>query len=123
MIRRPPRSTRTDTLFPYTTLFRSRFGVEEVDVVTGGFNAEFGHAQTGLVQILTREGTQAYHGNLRFTRGRIRQRSEEHTSVLQSLMRISYAVFCLKKNTSLNRTETDTAELRQLSTTTYTIYD
>src|SRR3546814_14820350 len=70
MIRRPPRSTRTDTLFPYTTLFRSAFAP---DGITG--------------QLETRERTVA----------RTWRRSEEHTSELQSLMRISYAVFCLKK--------------------------
>src|SRR3546814_6398605 len=68
MIRRPPRSTRTDTLFPYTTLFRSRRE----------------HWQ-GLVRACCAGGCP---GPLR---------SEEHTSELQSLMRISYAVFCLKK--------------------------
>src|SRR3546814_5419339 len=70
MIRRPPRSTRTDTLFPYTTLFRS-------------LDLDGGHA-------LGREVAQAGQG------GGV-ERSEEHTSELQSLMRISYAVFCLKK--------------------------
>src|SRR3546814_8401738 len=75
MIRRPPRSTRTDTLFPYTTLFRS-FGAESQNTVAKlkGF-AAIGH-------------------NRYATTG---ERSEEHTSELQSLMRISYAVFCLKK--------------------------
>src|SRR3546814_5178647 len=69
MIRRPPRSTRTDTLFPYTTLFRSR-------------RVDDWHAARvrRLARHLARPG-----------------RSEEHTSELQSLMRISYAVFCLKK--------------------------
>src|SRR3546814_14720761 len=70
MIRRPPRSTRTDTLFPYTTLFRSPLG-------TDGVGDEPGDELVGqLGEAL---------------------RSEEHTSELQSLMRISYAVFCLKK--------------------------
>src|SRR3546814_9983717 len=78
MIRRPPRSTRTDTLFPYTTLFRSntiyntsmRFGIiyDHIFAINQSVN---------------------YRNN----------RSEEHTSELQSLMRISYAVFCLKKKT------------------------
>src|SRR3546814_4981361 len=76
MIRRPPRSTRTDTLFPYTTRFRSGEILEDL-------------ADDALVGIL---------GDLRRGRGIApRQRSEEHTSELQSLMRISYAVFCLKK--------------------------
>src|SRR3546814_3153269 len=83
MIRRPPRSTRTDTLFPYTTLFRSDYlkGIQEfckknnslfiLDEIVTGFRFRFG-------------------------------RSEEHTSELQSLMRISYAVFCLKKKRRTN---------------------
>src|SRR3546814_1318050 len=77
MIRRPPRSTRTDTLFPYTTLFRS-------------YPA---HAQS-----LTRSSPK---GNYNVLRRRRTLRSEEHTSELQSLMRISYAVFCLKKQNAL----------------------
>src|SRR3546814_6130931 len=73
MRRRPPRSTRTDTLFPYTTLFRSLVRrIEDVD-----------HAQ----QCVRLQARSAFHAD----------RSEEHTSELQSLMRISYAVFCLKK--------------------------
>src|SRR3546814_2723741 len=78
MIRRPPRSTRTDTLFPYTTLFRSYspfFMVYYRDFVMQ-FNSILGRG--------SEEKTP-------------RERSEEHTSELQSLMRISYAVFCLKK--------------------------
>src|SRR3546814_2603418 len=75
MIRRPPRSTRTDTLFPYTTLFRS---------LLSGFAA-------GRRPRAAAEGIVARH------RPRALGRSEEHTSELQSLMRISYAVFCLKK--------------------------
>src|SRR3546814_3226115 len=79
MIRRPPRSTRTDTLFPYTTLFRSRAGrVGQADPMV---QRQAG-ARPHLHLIAFRDG----HG-----------RSEEHTSELQSLMRISYAVFCLKK--------------------------
>src|SRR3546814_1209838 len=76
MIRRPPRSTRTDTLFPYTTLFRSHLRL----------------GQGGMTAIAVVEG--------RSERGRRPARagrSEEHTSELQSLMRSSYAVFCLKK--------------------------
>src|SRR3546814_4577654 len=89
MIRRPPRSTRTDTLFPYTTLFRSLtkaacerfpqcFGVPKV--------IRQGHAAlvAGLLHVASEQNATSH-------------RSEEHTSELQSLMRISYAVFCLKK--------------------------
>src|SRR3546814_4674790 len=99
MIRRPPRSTRTDTLFPYTTLFRSlrrwrrqigsadrrRLAEIEFTLLQPG---DFGHALAG--------GVEAQY--LRLQLGKTtRKRSEEHTSELQSLMRISYAVFCLKK--------------------------
>src|SRR3546814_9153919 len=78
MIRRPPRSTRTDTLLPYTTLFRSR-----VD------HAVASHRPAGGPGVAA--GLRPSH------RHRPKHRSEEHTSELQSLMRISYAVFCLKK--------------------------
>src|SRR3546814_6971650 len=78
MIRRPPRSTRTDTLFPYTTLFRSILNR----------STEFASAKAANVKALM---AAAEAGRLAI------MRSEEHTSELQSLMRISYAVFCLKK--------------------------
>src|SRR3546814_7080759 len=90
MIRRPPRSTRTDTLFPYTTLFRSvRSSVAMRSALL-----------TRLVSLI-RENAQP------MTRRAYRsitmaRRSEEHTSELQSLMRISYAVFCLKKKKKSN---------------------
>src|SRR3546814_11188836 len=92
MIRRPPRSTRTDTLFPYTTLFRS----ERVPVYTGIWPDVRAAADQGC-----EGGTTKSLGRLKL-RGwrRCRMRSEEHTSELQSLMRISYAVFCLKKKTT-----------------------
>src|SRR3546814_2679744 len=94
MIRRPPRSTRTDTLFPYTTLFRSpgrklRLSAVAADVDRGRsvLHAKaIGHRecqpQVGMQELPSLD------------------RSEEHTSELQSLMRISYAVFCLKKKTT-----------------------
>src|SRR3546814_2099946 len=92
MIRRPPRSTRTDTLFPYTTLFRShRFGRGRRLVEHRGVRHR--HAgqvhDHGLVVEQRLEPALADFGLV--------GRSEEHTSELQSLMRISYAVFCLKK--------------------------
>src|SRR3546814_4647792 len=83
MIRRPPRSTRTDTLFPYTTLFRSRPCRKPPYPDPRGDRHR--HAERG--------GDQPVPESLA-------QRSEEHTSELQSLMRISYAVFCLKKKKS-----------------------
>src|SRR3546814_7704180 len=91
MIRRPPRSTRTDTLFPYTTLFRS-FLQPGTQQVAAGY-AIYG-PQTLLVLTI---GTGVYEFTLDREIGSWRMRSEEHTSELQSLMRISYAVFCLKK--------------------------
>src|SRR3546814_6635907 len=96
MIRRPPRSTRTDTPFPYTTLFRSglRSGVLAGNVERVGVDLLAADARAG-----NRRGDAAHH--LRRARhvepGATMRRSEEHTSELQSLMRISYAVFCLKK--------------------------
>src|SRR3546814_18309461 len=87
MIRRPPRSTRTDTLFPYTTLFRSRDRPGSVPGVRGQPRRDAGQHQPDRT---------ARRADLRQRRGRA-LRSEEHTSELQSLMRISYAVFCLKK--------------------------
>src|SRR3546814_4748270 len=81
MIRRPPRSTRTDTLFPYTTLFRSKCLSLRTSVI-------FCSHPFSLAQIRM---------NTDHLRYRKLERSEEHTSELQSLMRISYAVFCLKK--------------------------
>src|SRR3546814_1658678 len=84
MIRRPPRSTRTDTLFPYTTLFRSARGI---GFATATMLAEAG-SRVALVDLDAAALGEA-------------ERSEEHTSELQSLMRISYAVFCLKKKKEL----------------------
>src|SRR3546814_9794355 len=85
MIRRPPRSTRTDTLFPYTTLFRSHHVIDSV-----GLDAAALHAAMGIIE--------KSHFPLDSLGGMgDNVRSEEHTSELQSLMRISYAVFCLKK--------------------------
>src|SRR3546814_9165999 len=88
MIRRPPRSTRTDTLFPYTTLFRS---LGEALGLNGG---EIGALKIGAM--LHDTGKCTIPDAVLFKPGR----SEEHTSELQSLMRISYAVFCLKKKNS-----------------------
>src|SRR3546814_1703010 len=100
MIRRPPRSTRTDTLFPYTTLFRSvAFGEQVVDLVDA---LGIEHADDGRDGVVggIQEGIAA--GTV-VVRRRCAQRSEEHTSELQSLMRISYAVFCLKKKKNIQQ--------------------
>src|SRR3546814_7025770 len=90
MIRRPPRSTRTDTLFPYTTLFRSW---AEARVSSAGCN----RADVAMRYAPARLCDARAARRLLCRRRRIEERSEEHTSELQSLMRISYAVFCLKK--------------------------
>src|SRR3546814_4107699 len=93
MIRRPPRSTRTDTLFPYTTLFRShRTGeVSGDDFADHHHGGERDHPQ-GAAGVLVMRRSQ-----IDMIVAEALDRSEEHTSELQSLMRISYAVFCLKK--------------------------
>src|SRR3546814_5099789 len=101
MIRRPPRSTRTDTLFPYTTLFRS---------------PEAAHVTVPVIKVPegAEQSTQAAFGRILLDlakSGDPMARSEEHTSELQSLMRISYAVFCLKKKkkkSNLEHITTDT---------------
>src|SRR3546814_7966406 len=97
MMRRPPRSTRTDTLFPYTTLFRSFlrrvFGQEDFRMDDARLVGEvMVTIEPVIVQPL----------------GCAIGRSEEHTSELQSLMRISYAVFCLKKKTKSPKIDTHT---------------
>src|SRR3546814_8828942 len=95
MIRRPPRSTRTDTLFPYTTLFRSpaigRNGYATVTYMAGYAPEE---VPVALVQAMLLLIGHSFSNREAVSVG---NRSEEHTSELQSLMRISYAVFCLKK--------------------------
>src|SRR3546814_10886625 len=109
MVRRPPRSTRTDTLFPYTTLFRSDQGTRLARALyPGDANLELRiMISDGLLFTIsygigdpTVDGrlppASAVDANLDLARERA-FRSEEHTSELQSLMRISYAVFCLKK--------------------------
>src|SRR3546814_2952845 len=97
MIRRPPRSTRTDTLFPYTTLFRSEWRrthsgrlMLRQKLATGG-QASSENETSGPSIARKSDRFSAACGFLTWSR------SEEHTSELQSLMRISYAVFCLKK--------------------------
>src|SRR3546814_5134305 len=103
MIRRPPRSTRTDTLFPYTTLFRSDHRPQS-DLARSGSAGDSRRGCTG--------GTAAERDTDCLPGREIRRpdhrdpaqcagRSEEHTSELQSLMRISYAVFCLKKKKTI----------------------
>src|SRR3546814_1346730 len=113
MIRRPPRSTRTDTLFPYPTLFRSRLarsfrqprarppadpdrdGRQPEDSATLARNAGMASGARAALRV-------AGAGRRGVDRFLAQRRSEEHTSELQSLMRISYAVFCLKKKNKIN---------------------
>src|SRR3546814_1470670 len=95
MIRRPPRSTRTDTLFPYTTLFRSFAGHLNLEL---GKRAEFDQKPVLTALYRNRKAVLGLVGGRCTVTGTVQfPRSEEHTSELQSLMSISYAVFCLKK--------------------------
>src|SRR3546814_9784661 len=94
MIRLPPRSTRTDTLFPYTTLFRSA-DLSGFDRGPAGAHHQVGHHER--IAGLCRRPSAAEENRQRPGSASEAGRSEEHTSELQSLMRISYAVFCLKK--------------------------
>src|SRR3546814_2164405 len=106
MIRRPPRSTRTDTLFPYTTLFRSAGGASPErrphDLQQGRHRHRQGLGQ-GAAGKRPTDATRPHSSSraARWDRIFLPARSEEHTSELQSLMRISYAVFCLKKKKKL----------------------
>src|SRR3546814_968054 len=112
MIRRPPRSTRTDTLFPYTTLFRSSIrlcigigtpGLQRFCICGTGMHTVEPARKSWIRQIQasarTAEFQRKTHHDIGGCKAVAREigRSEEHTSELQSLMRISYAVFCLKK--------------------------
>src|SRR3546814_3882043 len=115
MIRRPPRSTRTDTLFPYTTLFRS---------TSEGNNQGYTPEGSGVPEVGGVAGVsrwRAVYSRVNRWRRPCRgepqpsQRSEEHTSELQSLMRISYAVFCLKKK--------NTTKQSISNNTTFTLYN
>src|SRR3546814_4177586 len=122
MIRRPPRSTRTDTLFPYTTLFRSdgdghcagRDSRRHNQLHTLAAGEDCGADRRGLAYVLMRESRRCPREREQRLFIQVGQclpgppiarfnRSEEHTSELQSLMRISYAVFCLKKKNKYYR--------------------
>src|SRR3546814_1860937 len=107
MIRRPPRSTRTDTLFPYTTLFRSWILGVATEIHVGSVSISLVGIFTGVLVfvigfLLTRWFQSWLDGSV-MSRGRVDTRSEEHTSELQSLMRSSYAVFCLKKKKHITK--------------------
>src|SRR3546814_3685080 len=118
MIRRPPRSTRTDTLFPYTTLFRSaarriRRGPARRRAVLGLDQDRLAASpgKRSACPAMTARGDTA-------GQTKRRTRSEEHTSELQSLMRISYAVFCLKKKNTHNKSENRLHEIIQAKSET-----
>src|SRR3546814_5157736 len=118
MLRRPPRSTRTDTLFPYTTLFRSPFLSGRPGDNATSRQIAAAHRLPGSTPTVS-PGTPPVCTYFCWYRPRARingqaahvtawSRSEEHTSELQSLMRISYAVFCLTKKTNNNKQHTHT---------------
>src|SRR3546814_5349664 len=104
MIRRPPKSTRTDTLFPYTTLFRS---AHKTNIIQLQLQLRRVHKRLDIygthIQSQNSRQHQQHQQHTSITRmlAITTQRSEEHTSELQSLMRISYAVFCLKKKNQI----------------------
>src|SRR3546814_5995777 len=110
MIRRPPRSTRTDTLFPYTTLFRSRLIARPPTSCTPP------HPDRRYRWLHSR----AHRG---CSARRHRRRSEEHTSELQSLMRISYAVFCLKKKNNKKKNQNNVRQPKKTAHTYTTHHD
>src|SRR3546814_9108861 len=122
MVRRPPRSTRTDTLFPYTTLFRSQDRLEDDLPIAGDGHEEQPDRDRGergggdrqhvaLPQdpLIVRMAEGEFHVSQPLGADMRVARSEEHTSELQSLMRISYAVFCLKKKTNNNTRRKNTS--------------
>src|SRR3546814_3831892 len=109
MIRRPPRSTRTDTLFPYTTLFRSAALPVRFPVTL---------PVTFPVRLPVTLPSRSPLSPLRKSTSPVKMRSEEHTSELQSLMRISYAVFCLKKKTHTHKIQPQS----QHNHTMYTVH-
>src|SRR3546814_2567434 len=119
MIRRPPRSTRTDTLFPYTTLFRSidamiPIGRGQRELIIG--DRKTGKTAVALDAIISQKQTHQTDAPVYCIY--VAVRSEEHTSELQSLMRISYAVFCLK-NKKTKSTHSNDKQTRQINKSTY----
>src|SRR3546814_1735915 len=121
MIRRPPRATLTDTLFPYTTLFRSLaprvlacLGKADITAIPIG-GQPLGRPVGGEVNRRLPLPVHALPANL----GKLGMRSEEHTSELQSLMRISYAVFCLKKKNKMKNDKYTSQATKHITNTRY----
>src|SRR3546814_1493770 len=131
MIRRPPRATRTDTLCPYTTLFRSPFAEQPClrdraeSIEPGAKDAKDAAAADRALKLIESVKAIVDHINHRlaalFARFLKLPRSEEHTSELQSLMRISYAVFCLKKKKKYYENNKNTTHIMNQKTN-YTEY-
>src|SRR3546814_5213990 len=123
MIRRTPRSTRTDTLFPYTTLFRSApaapTGPGRSRKWTGCGTGSCVHSGRATAAVRERRSLASWMDGATVhkvaPRRRIHSRSEEHTSELQSLMRISYAVFCLKKKNNKHERQQDHRQLSMIT--------
>src|SRR3546814_4345744 len=104
MIRRPPRSTRTDTLFPYTTLFRSPLAAGHAQRLDLALLDRLDEIRRSIDHHRNPPGQEIVDGAGSALVRDVADRSEEHTSELQSLMRISYAVFCLKKKNKTTNT-------------------
>src|SRR3546814_2120739 len=124
MIRRPPRSTRTDTLFPYTTLFRSlRFqhliAMTKAVYFVHGLSASLTRQNPTLTTATMACRTASTTNTVAHVCRPLSSRSEEHTSELQSLMRISYAVFCLKKKNNRDQYQTYTVETYNVDVNIY----
>src|SRR3546814_2578342 len=115
MIRRPPRSTRTDTLFPYTTLFRSCVSARLADP------ARLSTRRISAYRTMRRERP-VTSATISVPKRWTIWRSEEHTSELQSLMRISYAVFCLKKKNTIHINKPTYKQAQQRQRTHHTIH-
>src|SRR3546814_5013827 len=119
MIRRPPRSTRTDTLFPYTTLFRSPYpGLCASITGSGYFKGSSFSAGGAYVEGCSTGALKRGNPTVWKWVATNHRRSEEHTSELQSLMRISYAVFCLKKKNNNMTYPTQNTQSHHITTKT-----
>src|SRR3546814_9470453 len=121
MLRRPPRSTRTDTLFPYTTLFRSKKNVDDDEIrrrLAAGASKARVARDLKVTRMTVYRALDIIPSQTKLPEKIVAKiRSEEHTSELQSLMRISYAVFCLKKKKIIKSLKT---KKNKDTTNTYT---